>query len=231
MDRISQRLNTLFAQEKWSEARRVIEARLESSPDDHWLLERLATTNYEERQYAKALSIIEQARKLVPECPLAIWTHANTLDMLGRIKDASALYARLIKRAADSGFESIAVDECGEGQRWTLELMTDCVYRLALCCAKMNKKKPGGTDLALRMLRKIAHWRDMGVEGIYDAADVQKQIERLEGPPAVIPSPPNARASGARRVGRRPGRGNAQARRQAVKRGLREVERDLRMAM
>jgi len=82
------------------------------SSDDHWLLTRLGLTYYEEHNYKKALFYETQALRLAPKCPLVLWDYAGTLEMLGRDKEAIAIYRKLVKR----GVDKIAYGECGEGR-------------------------------------------------------------------------------------------------------------------
>jgi tetratricopeptide (TPR) repeat protein len=91
-------IEAAIADEDWSGARALIVAELKKTPQDHWLLARLSTTYYEERQYSKALEIIERALRLMPNCPLALWDHAGTLSAVGRPRDALKIYSRLIKK-------------------------------------------------------------------------------------------------------------------------------------
>jgi tetratricopeptide (TPR) repeat protein len=180
MSSLSRKINSLFAREKWREARNLIGAELKKAPDDHWLLERLATTYYEERQYDEAWRLIKRAQKLKPDCPLVLWTLGNTLDMLGRPVEAAKIYFSLIKRAAKKrGLEQIANDECGEGVEWAKSLLVDCLYRLAICCEKMNK--PKFKEAALKLFVRVSEFHKLGLRGIYSEAEVQERIKRLMG--------------------------------------------------
>jgi tetratricopeptide (TPR) repeat protein len=100
--------------ENWKRARTLVRAALRREPASHWLIARFALTYYEEHDYERALAFAEKARDIAPHCPLALWELAGSLDMLGRDRDAIAIYRRLIRR----GVESIAFDDCGEGLAW-----------------------------------------------------------------------------------------------------------------
>ena len=63
-------------------------AKLKSSPNDHWLLTRLGLTYYEERRYKQALKYELRALAEAPNCPLALWDYAGSLEMLGRTEAA-----------------------------------------------------------------------------------------------------------------------------------------------
>jgi tetratricopeptide (TPR) repeat protein len=133
---LSEKINNLFAAEQWAEARALIEkAMAKSGKDDHWLLARLATTYYEERKYKKALTLLEKARALAPACPLVLWDYAGALDALGRSEEAIKVYMDLIQRGPDK----VGQDECGEGLKWAIGLLTDCFYRVSVCLKHLHR--------------------------------------------------------------------------------------------
>jgi hypothetical protein len=59
-----------------------------ASIDQAGLLTRLSVTYYEQKQYQKSLKCVVEALRVAPNCPLAIWDYAGTLDMLNRKKRA-----------------------------------------------------------------------------------------------------------------------------------------------
>src|SRR5271163_3121791 len=82
----------------WKGARRLIRTSLRQQPDSHWLITRLGLTYYEERDYKQAFKIGQRAYRLAPKCPLVLWDLAGTLDMLGRHREAIAIFRRLVRR-------------------------------------------------------------------------------------------------------------------------------------
>jgi tetratricopeptide (TPR) repeat protein len=119
-------IERLVAADEWVGARRAIRRAMRRAPDDHWLLTRLGLTYYEQRRYSKALEVERRAARIAPHCPLVLWDLAGTLQMLGRLAEAEALYRRLIRRGASR----LATGPCGEGMRWAHGLVADCWYRL-----------------------------------------------------------------------------------------------------
>ncbi len=115
-------IERLIAEEDWPAARRAIRTKLRSSPDDHWLLSRLALTYYEQRQYSQALECDLRAVANAPDCPLVLGGQAGSLEMLHQTKAALKVYRRLIRR----GIQAIAFNDCGEGLAWARGLIADC---------------------------------------------------------------------------------------------------------
>lgn len=170
MAKKKQSVESLIEEEKWEEARLAIEEELKAAPEDHWLLTRLSTTYYEQRDYIKALQYAEQAKDLAPNCPLVLWDYAGALDMLGRRKEALDVYRTLL----DRGAKNIAMDECGEGIKWARNLLMDCTYRAGCCVADL-----GHRDEAAIMMRAYLHLLDLGGEGLYPREEVAKKLRQL----------------------------------------------------
>lgn len=166
---LSERVNRLFEKEKWEAARKLLLKALDSTPDDHWLLTRIGTTYYEERDYATALDYTKRAVELDPECPLVLWDLAGTLAMLKRYPEAAYSYLKLLRRGM-----AIGSDECGEGAEWARALLTDTLFRLAECCRRMEKY-----DLARSFLVGHQQLVSLGNVSLYSQEDVQQEYEAL----------------------------------------------------
>ena len=121
----SNRIETLIGKGDWKSARRAIEKQLDREPDDHWLWSRLSAVKYEQRDYEGALAAAEKALEMVPDCPLALWSYANALDMLGRQEhccpepdDPDACqddHRGRIRAVCEAGDEDAAGDRRAEG--------------------------------------------------------------------------------------------------------------------
>jgi tetratricopeptide (TPR) repeat protein len=164
------RINKLFEQEKWAEARKVILADLKKEPNSHWLLTRLSTTYYEERDYLTAIEWGLKAFALAPRCPLVLWDLAGALHMTGDDERALAMYAGLLKR----GIKRIAEDECGEGRAWATALLTDCLFRMGESYAAL-----GRTKAAQMAFERYLTLRGRGAESIYSAELAVKELAKL----------------------------------------------------
>jgi predicted Zn-dependent protease len=167
---MSKAIEKLIDAEDWKGARRLIRAALRKEPDDHWLLTRLGLTYYEEHNYKKALFYETQALKLAPKCPLVLWDYAGTLEMLGRDKEAIAIYRKLVKR----GVDKIAYGECGEGRTRARGLVADCLYRIATCYEEAGQHRK-----ALAYYDRHLGQRGAGCESIYPITGVKSHVKEL----------------------------------------------------
>lgn len=156
---------------EWTKARAVISKALRTNKNDHWLITRLATTYYEEHKYRKALRLEERALRLAPRCPLVLWDHASTLDMLGQESKAIAIWKRLLTR----GEEDIAHGECGEGIRWARSLLNDSRYRIARAYRDVHK-----IPIAERYFKEHLKNRRPGIPSLYQLGVVKKELSDLQ---------------------------------------------------
>lgn len=185
---LTQQINDLFAREEWRTARALIVKEMDKRGDDpgHWLLDRLATTYYEERKYKKALRLTEKALALMPDCPMVLWDYAGTLDALGRSQEAIEVYMDLIQRGPDK----VGEEECGEGLEWAIGLLTDCFYRVSVCLKHLHRPKE-----AFHFLGWYAALVTAGAKSMYaDAHDqfIKHTVEVLREHPG-LPHPRSPR--------------------------------------
>jgi tetratricopeptide (TPR) repeat protein len=160
-----------IARENWIGARKLIEAEQRREPGNHWLLTRLSLTYYEQRQYAKALELTTQALKLAPSCPLVLWDHAGTLEMLGRTNEALTIFQRLIER----GVDHVANDPCGEGLAWARGLVADSLYRMAHCYRTLEVPQQ-----AIEAFTRHLAMRGPGCRSIYAIGIVREELSQSE---------------------------------------------------
>ncbi len=164
----SDRINSLFEQEKWTEARALLEPELRKSPDSHWLLDRLSVTYYEQEDYRKAFTLIKKAFVIAPHCPLVLWDYAGACAALGRPKEAIKKYDALIEMYPDKFHE----DECGEDMNWASSLVLDCFFRLGTCFQALN-----ADHLAMSFFDDYIELRKKhkGLASLYSIADATKR--------------------------------------------------------
>ena len=168
MSRRSPTIERLIRSHDWVAARKVILAELRSSPKSHWLLSRLGLTFYEQQRYTQALRYSLRALAEMPNCPLALWDYAGSLEMLDRTQEALKVYLHLIRR----GICSVAFGDCGEGLAWARGLIADCHYRAAHCYVSLHRKK-----MAVKALKGHIALRGPGCRSIYSLAKVRKELK------------------------------------------------------
>jgi tetratricopeptide (TPR) repeat protein len=173
---LSREINLLFEQGEWVPARALLEKELHKpgNENDHWLLTRIGTTFYEERDYQTALKYAQKAYERSPSCPLVLWDYAGTLDALGDSREAFRIYWTLL----DKEPAGVSAHDCGkgEGRRWTVGLLTDCIYRAALCLKHLGMK-----DEAIQLFREYLRVQGPKSESIYTREDADAQLEELGG--------------------------------------------------
>ncbi|HQU45231.1 MAG TPA: tetratricopeptide repeat protein [Pirellulales bacterium] len=165
----SDRLWTLFKDEQWEKARKLLEKELAEDPDNHWLITQLGVTYYEQRRYHEALDLFLASRELINDCPLTLWHLAGTFDALGRPSEAIKIYTSLLETKVTP-----SADPCWESEPWSDNLKTDCVYRLGLCFQEQGKKKR-----AEHCYRQYLNLISMGTEGMYSSDEVMQKLRSV----------------------------------------------------
>jgi tetratricopeptide (TPR) repeat protein len=174
-NRIATQIENLIRKSEWAQARIAIQKQLVKEPDDHWLWSRLSAVKYEQRDYQGALEAAEKALKIVPDCPLALWSYAGAVEMLGEPDEAKRVYSRLFHRGRGQ-LKNPDEDakECWEGPDWTAGLMADCMFRIAGCLAKAGQRAN-----AVEVYREFLSLHDLGVPSIYSRADALTRLKKL----------------------------------------------------
>ncbi len=174
-NRIGTQIEALIKREDWKAARRVIETQLDKEPDDHWLWSRLSAVKYELRDYRAVLEAAEKALEIVSDCPLALWSKAGAVELLGRADEALKLYSQLFRRGREQLKNPDAdANECWEGPDWTSGVMADCIFRIAGCLAKTGRR-----DNAVEMYRHFLGLRDLETLSIYSREDALEKLNKL----------------------------------------------------
>lgn len=172
-DIVGERISDLIDQGKMREARTILLRELRKVPCDHWLLDRLSETYYEEGRMPQAIKAIKKAYALNPKCPMVLWDYANTLEEVWQPTQAIALYNKILGRS----IQEIADEECGEGLPWAKSLYADSAYRAALCYQQLGNF----TEAWLYILRHF-FLRDQGAQSIYPEEEVRRSLSKLSRP-------------------------------------------------
>ena len=83
-DTLNKRINSLFQQNAWKEARKLLEIEHEKDSEDHWVVTQLGVTFYEEKKYRDALQLFRKSLEIVNDCPLTRWNLAGCARRGGR---------------------------------------------------------------------------------------------------------------------------------------------------
>lgn len=160
----------LYDEDEYSQAREILFKLLKNEPDSHWILSRISSTYYEDRNYKKALVFAERALEIAPDCPMVLWDYSGVLDMLDDTKKAISIWKYLLSCSV----EQIAFDECGEGIRDAKSLHNDCRFRIGTSYKDLNQKK-----LAIKYLKLHLQNRQRGLPSIYSKKEVLKLLDSM----------------------------------------------------
>jgi len=165
-------IERLLDADRYTEARRAILRELRTDPDNHWLLMSLSDTYYEQFRYQDALDPARRAVHAAPDCPLALWNLACTLDMLDRTTDAAQLYRRIItKSRAVRTFGG-----CWETRAWSRDLVNDCRWRLARIAEARRDPRA-----ARRWMTGYIRGREAGAKSLYNLRGARKRLAGWSG--------------------------------------------------
>lgn len=138
MDKFSKQINDFIEAKNYKEAREWINSGLKWTPWDHWLLDRMSVTYYDDGQYDEALKWSKKAYKYANDCPMVLWGYADTLDILGQKKLAVRVFLRLFKLAEK---ESRGIHGKCQWEEDERGFRADAAFRLALAYESMSKRK------------------------------------------------------------------------------------------
>jgi tetratricopeptide (TPR) repeat protein len=179
MSAISKKIEALIAHDSWASARTLIEKELKKDPKNHWLLDRLSVTYYEEKQYETAMEVIEQAYKLAPNCVLVLWDYAGTKYALEDFETAIQFYYKIGALITKDGMPK---DECAlnEGPLWFSAILLDCCFRLGICYQYLNKKEQAIYCLE-KYVEMATRFPKLQAESLYSIDDVLARLDDLDG--------------------------------------------------
>lgn len=167
---LTSKIEKALKKKDWTQARALLERALHENANDHWVLTMLGLTHYEEKDYETALAYTRKALEIKPECPLVQFHLAGSLFMVNRHEEALRVWGDLLDREV----ESIALDECGEGMDWALQLLNDCHYRMGRCYQFV-----GDNHKAQLSYLKYLHNRGHGVGSIYDQRTAEECLAKV----------------------------------------------------
>jgi tetratricopeptide (TPR) repeat protein len=98
IDELGSEVEALLDAREWTRARWLIEARLQSAPEDHRLHAQYALTWIGDLRLAEARWAIDRAALLAPRCPAVLSIRGAVLDALGDTEKAIAVLGALTER-------------------------------------------------------------------------------------------------------------------------------------
>jgi tetratricopeptide (TPR) repeat protein len=165
-------INDYKKNNRWLDAKRVLEEELIIYPNEYWLLTTLSNVLYELKDYNSALEYSEKALNAEPSDYLVLNNHACILSVIeGKEKDAIELLERII--FTDSN--KIEFGNHGEGMRWAKSLVNDCRVRLALVYLSINEKAK-----AIEYLNEHLEKREKGVFSNFSRKDIIKRKSAIK---------------------------------------------------
>ena len=160
-------INKYIENDRWLDAKRILESELVTYPTEYWLLTTLSNVYYELRDYKKAFEFSEKALSIAPFDYLVLNNHACILSVLdGKENEAIKLLQRIIR----SKLSKIAYGDHGEGMRWAKSLVNDSRVRLALVYLSNNEKTK-----ALKYLNDHLENRERGVFSNFSKKEIIKK--------------------------------------------------------
>ena len=141
-----------------------------NASDEHEELIELGLALHEARDYTAALSIFQRAIKETPECVAAQYNIANTLHMLGRDTEASAMLRKLLSTSDETFRRGCPLEE--EPAPFKL----DALYLLFLTTLYETES----WDIAFPYALKHLHARSGDVESVFSDEHIENEINSLK---------------------------------------------------
>lgn len=150
------RADTLYREERWSEAIDEYLGLLESNDTNHFTEACIASSYYELRDYGQAWRWIAKAADRCPTCPFVRWHLAAILRGVARLDESIGVYQGLISE----GWEGLARGPCSEGGAAARQLVNDARIGLALTLVLSERR-----DEAIGHARSHLETRDKSSYG------------------------------------------------------------------
>lgn len=162
--------HSLYENEKWEKAKKILLELLNKEPKNFYLLTSLSSVTYELRDYEEALGYAKKAYKIYPESPLVLWDYAAVLYTLNKDKKARKKWEIII----DYGEEKVA-KITKEGLRWARRIVNDSRFRLG------QSYFYEGNDLKSKTyFEEYLENRKRGITSLYKKKRVAKYLKEIE---------------------------------------------------
>lgn len=168
--KFSKTLSLHLMQNKYNEAKIMIEGEMRNNRNDPWLISNYAIVLYELRDYKKALMYSSKAIKSEKNDPLFLNYHAVILNANNRENDAAKIWKYLLNR----DIRKLAFEDCQEGILWVKSLQNDIRFSLALLYKSINNFK-----LAKKYIQEHLKYRTRGQFSLHTKKDAVKMLNEL----------------------------------------------------
>jgi len=150
----SDKLNALFDDNKWQEAKSLLEKEVKKYPEEYFLITSLAKVCYNLKLYKESLKHSVKAMELEPNDVLVIYDYGCALASLDKNSEAIEQWERIIKKDIDE----IAYGDFGEGLRWAKSIVNDSRYRMAISALEL-----GNLERAKELIKEHLENRKRGI--------------------------------------------------------------------
>ena len=133
----SEKLNAFFDDDKWLDAKELLENEVKKYPKEYFLITSLAKVCYNLKLYEESLRYAVDAMKIEPDDVLVIYDYGCALSALNRNSEAIRQWNKIIEKDIDE----IAYGDFGEGLRWAKSIINDSRYRMAICTLEIGNKE------------------------------------------------------------------------------------------
>jgi tetratricopeptide (TPR) repeat protein len=166
----SNKLNGLFEEEKWHEAKVLLEEEKGKFPNEYFLITSLAKVYYNLKLYKESLSYAEKAMGIEPNDVLVIYDYGCALSALDKNNEAIKQWDRII----EMDINKIAYGDFGEGLKWAKSIINDSRYRKAICSLGIGDKAE-----AVKLIEIHLKNRQRGVYSDFSRKQVMRKQKAL----------------------------------------------------
>lgn len=167
---LGERINELIENNRLCDAERFILTNLRRYPTDHWLMARLGCVYSLLGKCSLAISTLQTANKISPQCPLVLWELADALLEGGEPDKAIDVFIRLLR----TDINKLSYGKCGEGLRAAKSIKIDSMYGLAASYTLLRNKRKA----CIWYAKHISN-RQRGVFSMYSKYNIIYEYNRL----------------------------------------------------
>jgi len=164
--KFSDKLNRLFREKKWKEAKKLLKIRHAKFPDKYYLITELSQIYYCLEEFEKSLIYAEQAMQIESDDVLVIYNYGCALSGVYQENKAIEQWNKILEK----DIKEIAYGNYGEGLKWAKSIVNDSLYRKALSLIELGCKNE-----ALELINKHLKNRKRGIYSDFSRQQVMKK--------------------------------------------------------